>query len=38
MDTEFKATHEFHLFDGNVIYVMAELRGDWVATESDGTR
>lgn len=34
---EFKPTHEFHLFDGNVILVMAELRGDWIALEVDGT-
>jgi hypothetical protein len=34
---EFSVSHEFHLLDGSVVYVMAELRGDWVAFESDGT-
>jgi hypothetical protein len=34
---EFKPTHEFHLFDDSFIYVMAELRGDWIAVEAEGT-
>lgn len=33
----FTPTHEFHLLDGTIVYVMAELRGDWVAREIDGT-
>lgn len=34
---EFKPTHEFHLHDGSIILVAAELRGDWIAFEADGT-
>ena len=34
---DFQPTHEFHLTDGSVVLVAAELRGDWVASEDDGT-
>jgi len=34
---DFQPTHEFHLTDGSVVLVTAELRGDWVAHEADGT-
>ncbi len=33
----FVPTHEFHLDDGTIVRVRAELRGDWVAFEADGT-
>lgn len=35
--TAFTTTHEFHLLDGTIVHVQAELRGDWVAYEADGT-
>jgi hypothetical protein len=35
--SEFTPTHEFHLTDGSVVLVAAELRGDWVAREIDDT-
>jgi len=37
MTSIFRPTHEFHLHDGTIIAVAAELRGDWIAFEADGT-
>ena len=38
MSETFTATHEFHLLDGSVVMVRAELLGDWVAYEESGDR
>lgn len=38
VSSTFTTTHEFHLLDGTIVQVQAELLGDWVAYEADGTR